>query len=465
MSPAESETGKFRRKAGRKDKPLPVDGNPRTILAARLRELKSACGSPTYDELSNLSRVYKTGLLDAAGVTRLPPWYVIKGYVEGCWEYYEGRLSAPFPDAGDLRRWQQLYRDAGGAVPCDYPLRETAEQDEQPEPQLLPAGGVEPVRTALESPPAARPPIWPSLRLTSRAGWGCAGLALGLLCLVGLTWSAGSPSRPVTSPSAARCAYVTALPAPVLSAPSANAALVKREDLGDGIEILPLSHPPGWWPVYTPGDRPDHSWMPAGVLSPDVAGARPCADNPAVAAVTKYNSDSAEEQFAVGSDCRVYHRWQPAGGGQFSRWTPMGGCAPSRQGLAVGMNGDGELVAFVISPDHAVRYKSQSRPSLGPWTGWTSIGGDVSTGLRVVSAPDGSSPVRVFATDKSGKQWENDQTQGTGNCCWSGWRKVQPARPAPSRRLGSAIGVAVLLREVGDPDFLDGPLTCPVGGR
>jgi hypothetical protein len=88
------------------------------------------------------------------------------------------------------------------------------------------------------------------------------------------------------------------------------------------------------------------------------------------------------------------------------------------------MNGDGELVAFVISPDHAVRYKSQSRPSLGPWTGWTSLGGDVSAGLRVVSAPNGSSRVRVFANDKSGNLWENDETQGKGNCCWSGWRKV-----------------------------------------
>jgi hypothetical protein len=88
------------------------------------------------------------------------------------------------------------------------------------------------------------------------------------------------------------------------------------------------------------------------------------------------------------------------------------------------MNGDGELIAFVISTVHTVRYKSQSKPSLGPWTGWTSIGGDVSSGLRVVGAPSGSSPIRVFADYKSGNLWENDQTRGKGNCCWSGWRKV-----------------------------------------
>jgi hypothetical protein len=208
----------------------------------------------------------------------------------------------------------------------------------------------------------------------------------------------------------------------VLSAPSAGAALVKFKDLGNGIEILPLPHPPGWWPVYSPYNRSDRNWMPAGVLSPRVAGTRPCPDNKAVAVVTAYNSDSAEEQFAVGSDCRIYHRWQMKAGGPFSQWSSMGGCASAPQELAVAMNGDGELVAFVISPDHAVRYKSQTRPALGPWTSWTSIGGDVATGLRVVSAPSGSSPIRVYASDKSGDPWENDQTQG--NCCWSGWRKI-----------------------------------------
>jgi hypothetical protein len=139
MPPAE--TGKSRQRAGRKDKPLPDDGNPRTILAARLRELKSACGNPTYDELAGLSRVYKTGLLDAGRLTRLPPWYVIEGYVEGCWKYHEGKFSAPFSDAGDLSRWRQLYRDAGGAIPGDYPPEETGERDRHPEPQLAPAAG------------------------------------------------------------------------------------------------------------------------------------------------------------------------------------------------------------------------------------------------------------------------------------------------------------------------------------
>jgi hypothetical protein len=434
MPPAE--TGKFRRKAGRREKPLPDDGNPRTILAARLRELKSACGSPTYDELARLSGVYKTGLLEAASATRLPRWYVIKGYVEGCWKYYESRFSKPFAVAGDLLRWQQFYRDAGGTMPGECPPSAT-EPDVQPEPWLVLADDDVPAEPASQPLPSASwsssaggPPVSSPPRLALRPKWRWAALALGLLCLIVLAWPASSPSRSVTSPPAAWCAYVTALPAPVLSAPSAGAALVKLKDLGNGIEILPLPHPSGWWPVYTPYNRPDRNWMPAGVLSPRAAGTRPCPDNKAVAEVTAYNSDSAEEQFAVGSDCRIYHRWQTKVGGPFSQWSSMGGCASAPQELAVAMNGDGELVAFVISPDHAVRYKSQTRPGLGPWTSWTSIGGDVSTGLRVVSAPSGSSLIRVYASDKSGNPWENDQTQG--NCCWSGWRKIQPPSPGAS---------------------------------
>jgi hypothetical protein len=452
MPPAENE--KFRRRAGRREKPLPDDGNPRTILAGRLRELKSACGSPTYDELAAHSGVYKTGLLEAASATRLPRWYVVKGYVEGCWKYHESKFSKPFADAGDLSPWRHLYREAGGTMPEECPPS-AHEGDEQRGPQLVPAdcdksaepalpplpagcwsssaGGPPPAwqpSAVLQSPSAGGPPVLPPPRLALRHVWRWAALSLGLLFLIVLAWPVGSPSRLATSSPAAWCAYVTALPAPVLSAPSAGATLVKLKDLGNGIEILPLPHPPGWWPVFTPYNRPDHNWMPAGVLSPRAAGTRPCPDNKAVAAVTTFNSDSAEEQFAVGSDCRIYHRWQLEVGGPFSRWSSMGGCASAPRDLAVGMNGDGELVAFVISADHAVRYKSQTRPALGPWTGWISLGGDAFTGLRVVSAPDGSSPIRVFASDKNGNPWEDEQAHG--NCCWTGWRETQPPSPGPS---------------------------------
>src|ERR1700722_14269691 len=129
-------TGEFRRKAGRKEKTLPDDREPRTVLAARLRELKNACGGPTYDELARLSGVYKTGLLEAASATKLPRWHVVKGYVEGSWKHHEIRFSEPLAHAGDLFQWQQLHRGAGGTMPDECPPP-TPGHDQQAKRQLV----------------------------------------------------------------------------------------------------------------------------------------------------------------------------------------------------------------------------------------------------------------------------------------------------------------------------------------
>lgn len=261
------------------------------------------------------------------------------------------------------------------------------------------------------SSPIGRPrPIW-------------AKLALSLLGIVGvLALPASSANHPVFSPQTAQCAYVTRLPAIVFSAPSDKAATVKAKDLGNGVEILKLPHPSDWWPVYTPRSSPDHNWMHANVLSTPVAGTRPCHDND-IATVKVQNFNFTEEEFFIGSDCQVYHRWQSQVGRQFGGWKRLKGCALARDELAVVMNGESELVAFVIYSDHTVRYKSQPGPGRGPWPAdWTSLGGgNFYTRLNVVKGANRSSPIQVFAKDKVGNVWENDQTQGH----WSGWHKSQ----------------------------------------
>ena len=199
--------------------------------------------------------------------------------------------------------------------------------------------------------------------------------------------------------------------------------MVKAKDLGNGVEILQWPHPSSWLPVYTPRNSSDHNWMQANVLSTPVAGTRPCQDHD-VATVKVQNFNSAEEQFYVGSDCQIYHRWQSEFGGQFSGWATLAGCALARRELKVIRNSDNELVAFVIYSDHTVRYQSQPGPARGPWPRvWTSLGrGNFYTGLHVVKGAEGSSPIQVFASDKVGNVWENDQTQGSH---WSGWHKPQ----------------------------------------
>jgi hypothetical protein len=437
---ASGQTGGASRYPGRPQKRIDPRDGPVAVLAQELRDLRDACGCPPYRTLARqqYAGTAHQRLADAARGEALPPWAVVEAYVRGCRAYHlHKHKGEPPPDsAGDLAPWRELYRKASGEIP-DL-LSESA--DERTGSQVKPSPGDRARPVPSRTPPGGTPPWQPAATGTRRkarstvmaratTGTWPKLAALGVLALVvALAWPSSSPSRPVTVQGTARCAYVTALPAPVLAAPSADAAPVKSKHLGDGIEILPLPHPSGWWPVYTPSNRPGHNWMRTGVLSPGVAGTRPCPDK-TVALVTAYNSNSTQEQFAIGSDCRVYHRWQWQAGGRFSPWTNLGGCA-SRQGLAVGMNGDGELMAFVIWPDHTARYKSQSKPGLGPWTGWTRIGADVSTGLSVVSATSGSSPVRIYASDQSGNLWEDTQAQA--NCCWSGWRKVRKPMSSPN---------------------------------
>jgi transcriptional regulator with XRE-family HTH domain len=362
-------------------------------LFARYNERLAAAGKPrlTWKELADNFGISDRTLSDWRKKRKVPPNSVAlvqaAKYLGGAKEEWQAR-------------WRKA-RDAHERLLTDRQARRKPGNDDSHHPIT---------NSPPPSPPIGRP----------RPNW--ARRALGLLGIIGvLALPASSANHPVFSPQAARCAYVTRLPATVFSAPSDDAAAVKAKDLGNGIEILQLPHPPGWSPVYTPRNSPGRNWMHANVLSTPVAGTRPCQDHD-IATVKVRNFNSAEEQFYIGSDCRIYHSWQSTVGGPFSGWVSLGGCALARQELAVVMNSDSELVAFVIYSDHTVRYKSQPGPGRGPWPpDWTSLGGgNFYTGLHVVTGANGSSPIQVFADDKAGNVWENDQTQGNH---WSGWHK------------------------------------------
>jgi hypothetical protein len=408
------------RRPGRPEAPIP-DG-PFAALARALRDLRDECHVVKYESLEKCTEgVDRKRLAETASGKRLPPWPHVRAYVQACWEYAGIE--------GEIGPWEQLYLDAGG------------DSGEPAGPAPQPGSAAAAPSPALEAPATIwsslviYPPLSPPPRRVRGRRPGGPKLALGLLgfaCLVVfvLAWPSHPASPSVVAPRTAWCGYVTVLSAPVLSAPSAGARLVKLKRFGDGIEVLPLKHPPGWWPVYTPHDRPAHNWMSASVLSPPGARTRSCLAGENVPAVTETNSNLAEEQFAASTDCHLYHRWQPPGGGSYGLWSllgdggwsPLGGCAAAGREFAVGMNGDGELAVFVIWSDHSVWYTSQSQPGRGPWHHWTSLGGDVSTGLRFVSARTGSWPIRVCAADKGGHLWQ-DEAPADG--AWSGWHEVR----------------------------------------
>lgn len=85
------------------------------------------------------------------------------------------------------------------------------------------------------------------------------------------------------------------------------------------------------------------------------------------------NRDGRLEVFARGTDGAVWHDYQTApGSGPWSGWSSLGGVVTSDP--AVALNHDGRLEVFAVGTDSAVWHDYQTIPASGPWSGWSSLG-------------------------------------------------------------------------------------------
>jgi hypothetical protein len=125
------------------------------------------------------------------------------------------------------------------------------------------------------------------------------------------------------------------------------------------------------------------------------------------------NSDGRLEVFGVGTDNAVWHNWQNAAhAGPWSGWASLGGVVTSDP--AVFLNSDGRLEVFARGLDNAVWHNWQKAPHAGPWSGWASLGGVVTSDPVVVDNSDGR--LEMFA-------------RGTDNALWHNWQKAPHAGP------------------------------------
>lgn len=78
--------GAERRRPGRPERPLIVSDEPAAMFAIRLRDLRRAAGSPTYDAMSRRlgGTVSPAALSAAARGDRLPSWNTVHGFVLAC---------------------------------------------------------------------------------------------------------------------------------------------------------------------------------------------------------------------------------------------------------------------------------------------------------------------------------------------------------------------------------------------
>ena len=93
------------------------------------------------------------------------------------------------------------------------------------------------------------------------------------------------------------------------------------------------------------------------------------------------NSDGRLQAFVIGTNNQLYYKSQTGAGSSTwsSGWTSLGGGIKADTSPAVARNSDGRLQVFVVGTNNQLYYKTQSSPNSNTWSpAWTSLGG----GLR-----------------------------------------------------------------------------------
>jgi hypothetical protein len=134
------------------------------------------------------------------------------------------------------------------------------------------------------------------------------------------------------------------------------------------------------------------------------------------ATVTQLNQDGRLEQFWVGGDGAVWHRWQLTVGGTWSGNNSLGGHLTS--GVGVTRNQDGRLEIFGRADGGDLDHMWQLSPG-GGWSGWASLGGQLKayTGVYANYFSNNGGTIRVEVTGVDNQThylW-----QLAPNCCWS----------------------------------------------
>src|SRR5581483_3652775 len=126
------------------------------------------------------------------------------------------------------------------------------------------------------------------------------------------------------------------------------------------------------------------------------------------------NKDGRLEAFVRGSDTALWHKWQTTAGGSWTGWSPLGGLFISDPVVAT--NADGRLEVFAVGTDGGLWHVWQYSPG-GSWSGWSGLGGGIQSDPSVVLNADGRVEVFVRGTDNS--LWHVWQVAPGGN--WSAW--------------------------------------------
>jgi hypothetical protein len=162
--------------------------------------------------------------------------------------------------------------------------------------------------------------------------------------------------------------------------------------------------------------------------------------------VVTRNHDGRLELFAVDRVGAVWHIWQTAPNGGWSRWGSLDnpGVAP-RGPLGLGLQEDGRLVLLLATADGGLWRRSQQGPGAGPWEPWepldTPPGGlRLGFGARTVGAHEDGRLVLLTTHKPLGQfpeVWLVEQTDPNG-----GWAGRSLGRH-PTAALSPGVGIKI----------------------
>ncbi|MEY9181858.1 peptide methionine sulfoxide reductase MsrB [Bradyrhizobium sp. USDA 326] len=105
--------------------------------------------------------------------------------------------------------------------------------------------------------------------------------------------------------------------------------------------------------------------------------------------------------------------------GPWSGWASLGGGITSDP--AVVDNSDGRLEVFARGTDNALWHIWQEEPHAAPWSGWASLGGQITSDPAAIADSDGR--LEVFARGADNALWHIWQDKPRSGP-WSGWASL-----------------------------------------
>jgi len=134
------------------------------------------------------------------------------------------------------------------------------------------------------------------------------------------------------------------------------------------------------------------------------------------------NSDGRLDDFAVGTNNRLIHRWQnSAGSSTWSAYQTLGGAVKANTDPVVISNSNGRLEVFVVGTNNQLSHKWQTSAGSSTWSAYYSLGGHVEGDPSAARNEDGR--LEAFVVGRStggGDSGTNDQF---------GIRKIYSSKP------------------------------------